>query len=190
MLNPFYDKFIFTSNFKYRANNFFLLDLPVAISPTAPLVHISARDDEMINRVLYISTKEATIKDVIPLLKLDFRARFDGSLKLFGNFLSSSGWGEISMVDVCPKKAHAIVGVRNSPIASRLKKKAKNPADHILRGYFAGLFTKAFGKDVDCVELKCIALGDSSCEFIIKPRVEFSKDKPRSMRQLREKTPK
>jgi len=189
MLNPFYDKFIFTSNFKYRGSNFFLLDLPVAISPTAPLARISAMDNKAINEALYLSTKDATMEDVIPLLKLDFKSRFNNSLKLFENFLSSSGWGEISMVDVYPRKAHAIITVKNSPIASKPKGNPKNPVDHILRGYFAGVFSKAFGRDVGCVELKCAALGDSCCEFIVKPAPEFSRDKPRSMRQLPKKTP-
>lgn len=42
--------------------------------------------------------------------------------------------------------------------------------NHFMRGILAGFFSSLFGVEVDAVETKCIAKGDSFCEFIIKER--------------------
>jgi predicted hydrocarbon binding protein len=37
----------------------------------------------------------------------------------------------------------------------------------------AGLFSKIFNEDIDCVEVDCAALSGDKCKFIIKPKTEF-----------------
>ncbi|MFH1696798.1 MAG: 4-vinyl reductase, partial [Candidatus Diapherotrites archaeon] len=65
--------------------------------------------------------------------------------------------------------------------------KAKLPVDHFLRGVFAGLFTDAFKKDMDCVETECAALNTNKCKFVIKEAADFDFKKPEPRRQLRVK---
>jgi len=67
----------------------------------------------------------------------------------------------------------AIIVLDNSPFASKLKGKTQLSADVFLRGILAGIFSKIFGEDIDCVEAECAALIGERCKFIIKPKTEF-----------------
>ena len=67
----------------------------------------------------------------------------------------------------------AIVVVDNSPFAFALKGKLSFPVDVFLRGTLAGIFSKLFEEDIDCVEVECAALTSERCKFILKPKTEF-----------------
>jgi len=46
----------------------------------------------------------------------------------------------------------------------------KKPICYVMAGIFAGAGTVVFGTDMDCIETKCIAIGDPYCEFDVFPR--------------------
>jgi predicted hydrocarbon binding protein len=52
----------------------------------------------------------------------------------------------------------------------------KNPVDHYARGELAALVTSVVEKECICVETRCMALGNSYCEFLIKPIESWKKD--------------
>ncbi|MDP6670211.1 MAG: 4-vinyl reductase, partial [archaeon] len=78
----------------------------------------------------------------------------------------------------------AIVRVGNSPFGNGLHGEVSKPCDHILRGVFAGVFSKAFNVDVDCVEVHCTAIGGNDCEFIIKKPDEFNLENKHVLSQI------
>jgi predicted hydrocarbon binding protein len=42
---------------------------------------------------------------------------------------------------------------------------AQKPICHFISGYFAGVLSVVFGKNVECLETKCSANNDRYCEF-------------------------
>ena len=149
MLNPFLDKFIFTNSLKYRNSNFFLLNMPFLIAPTELLIALSSSEDEELNKKLYYIIKEATRTNLLKQFHLDFGIEGEKAIKLFEEFFTASGWGEIKNINLKMQEKKAIVQVKNSPISAPLHGKVKHEADHILRGIFAGLFSHIFKKNVE-----------------------------------------
>jgi len=71
----------------------------------------------------------------------------------------------------------AITG--NSTLAEEYRKLlgiTPEPVDHFPRGCFAAYVEAVTDREMFCVEKKCIAKGDKSCEFVIKPLFDWNKD--------------
>ncbi len=183
MLNAFYDKFIFTNALKYKHSNFYLLNLPFVIAPNDLFLGMLALDDDF-QKKLYSAVKQSVKTGLIKKFRLDFGFKGEKLVNFLETYFMASGWGEIKTVDLDFKNQKAIVKVSNSPFGSGLHGKVSKPCDHILRGIFAGLFSKAFEANVDCVEVHCVALGESDCEFIVKRPNEFSLENKHVLSQL------
>ena len=184
LLNRFYDKFIYANSLKYRHNNFFLIDLPFLLCPAALLSGLLETNDPEFEKKLYLAIKESVAKHLIPSFGTEFGFRGKKMVAFLEQYFVASGWGSIKNVDLDFGEKKAIVLVLNNPIASRLHSKPKAPADHILRGILAGLFSRVFEERVDCVETHCCALGESNCEFIIKKQSLFDFSDKRVRRQI------
>ena len=184
LLNRFYDKFIYANSLKYKHNNFFLVDLPFLICPAQLLSGLLETQDSVFEKKLYLAIKESVAKDLIPAFGTEFGLRGKKMVAFLEQYFVASGWGTINNVDLDFKAKKAIVRVSNNPVASRLHLKAKAPADHILRGILAGLFSRVFEEPVDCVETHCCALGEGDCEFIIKKQPLFDFSDKRVRQQL------
>ena len=81
----------------------------------------------------------------------------------------------------------AIVSISNSAVAQLLKGKVKSPCDHVMRGILAGLFSAAFKQDIECIEHKCVAMQDISCEFICEAAsaIDFTRQDVREQLALK-----
>ena len=173
MLNNFFDKFIFTSTLKYTHNNFYLIDLPFLITPIETLVGLCEVQDINFQKKIYESVKKSTAESLMK----EFGANFGGDKKkqteLLETFFTASGWGQIQTIDLQSDTKRAIIVLDNSPFAAKLKGKTQLSADVFLRGTIAGMFSKIFEDNIDCVEVECAALAGEKCKFIIKPKTEF-----------------
>jgi predicted hydrocarbon binding protein len=184
MLNSFYDKFIFTNGLRYKHNNFFLGSLPFVIAPSELFVGLLETGDEEFERKLYYITKDTVKKRLLRRFGLDFGFEGEKLINFLKAYFVASGWGGIETIDFSFEGKRAILKVGNTPFSSMLHKKVSEPCDHLLRGIFAGVFTKAFKSSVDCVEVKCVAVGAPECEFIVKQREEFNIKSKYVRRQL------
>ncbi|HPM85769.1 MAG TPA: 4-vinyl reductase [archaeon] len=173
MLNSFFDKFIFTSTLKYTHNNFYLIDIPFFIAPTETLTSICEVQDNEFHKKIYESVKKSTLENLMKEFGANIGSEKKKQLDFFQNFFTASGWGKIQLIDLQPEGKKAIIILENSPFASKLKGKTQLPADVFLRGTFAGIFSKIFEENIDCVESECAALNGEKCKFIIKPKTEF-----------------
>ena len=173
MLNYFYDKFIMTSTLRYTHNNFYLLDIPFAITPTETLIAISSIEEEPFRKKLYETIKKDTNEKLLAQFSFNFGLDKKKELDLFKDYLTASGWGSLQMIDFNMETKRAIVVEENSPIAVPLKGKSAFATDTILRGLLAGAFSKVFEEDIDCVEAECAAQNSERCKFILKPKKEF-----------------
>jgi len=184
LLNRFYDKFIYANSLKYKNNNFFLVDLPFLVCPAHLLSGLLETNDPVFEKKLYIAIKGSVAKQLIPAFGTEFGFRGKKMVVFLEQYFTASGWGAIKNVDLDFDAKKAIVRVSNNPVTSRLHPKAKAPADHILRGVLAGLFSRVFEEPIDCVETHCCALGERDCEFIIKKQPLFDFSDKRVRRQL------
>lgn len=173
MLNSFFDKFIFMNSIRYKHNNFFLVNLPFVILPTHVLAGIAEKHDKDLNREIYFAIKDSVKGSLKKDFKVDFGVEGEKGLAFMETFFTASGWGKLERNDLDFDKKRAMVVVTDSPVAAMCKK-AKAPVDTFIRGFLAGIFSIYFKKDVDCVEVKCSALGDQKCEFVIKELSEFN----------------
>lgn len=85
--------------------------------------------------------------------------------KFFEEFFTQGGWGKIQ-ANVNFSKKEAVIRIENSATARQTK--AKEPVCHFIRGYIAGICDVIFKSSTNCVETKCIAKGDTCCEFQIE----------------------
>lgn len=184
MLNDFFDKFIFVSAIKFRMNNFLFYNTPFLILPTEILISLIEKNDENLNREIYYSVKKAVSEKILKQFHIDFGNDRDSALNFSKDFFQASGWGEITIIDLDYSEKRAIVDVKNSAVATALSGKAKHPADHFLRGIFAGMFKEVFREDVDCVETECSVFAKPECQFIIKKREAFDSSSEKVKRQL------
>ena len=184
MLNSFLDKFIFTSALKYRHNNFFLVNMPFVILPIDMITEIAKKENKDLNLDLYYSVKEGIKKRLKTDFEKDFGVRGEKGLEFMETFFTASGWGKLERNDLDFEKKYAIVNVTNSPVANECPK-CELPVDTFLRGVIAGIFSIYFDTDVDCVEIKCSAQNQKSCEFIVKPLHEFNFENKITRMQLR-----
>ena len=173
MLNSFFDKFIFTSTLKYTHNNFYLLNIPFVIAPVDSLIGIAGIQETDFQKKIYLAVKKSTFESLMKEFGENFGVEKNKELDLVNTFFTASGWGNIQNIDVQQESKKAIVVLENSPFAVALKGKTQIQADTFLRGSLAGIFSKIFSEDVDCVEVECAALGGERCKFIIKPKTEF-----------------
>ncbi len=65
----------------------------------------------------------------------------------------------------------------------------KTPVCHHLRGLLAGTISTLTQKDIICIEEKCIAKGNQSCVFIVRPKDEFDMKNEDIKSQVPEKFP-
>lgn len=173
MLNSFFDKYIFTNNLKYTHNNFYLVNIPFLIAPVKVLISIVEAGDVELHRRVYNVVKKNVKSGLTRQFDIDFRLNREKALELMMAFFTASGWGKVQTIDSDFNAKRAILLVESSPFAEALKGKVSWPVDVMLRGIFAGIYSNAFGVDVDCVESECAALGGQACKFIIKPQSEF-----------------
>jgi predicted hydrocarbon binding protein len=129
--------------------------------------------DPELHRKIYASMKKNVKSDLTKQFDVDFGLNREKALELMMTFFTASGWGKVQTIDLDFNGKRAILLVENSPVAQALKGKVSWPVDVMLRGIFAGIFSNAFGVDVDCVESECAALKAQACKFIIKPQSEF-----------------
>ncbi|MCX6804365.1 MAG: 4-vinyl reductase [Candidatus Diapherotrites archaeon] len=173
MINTFYDKFIFTGTLHYRHNNFYLLNIPFVMAPTEILRGISSITDIETSKRIYEAIKQSTQEQLVQQFSFNFGLEKKKELELIKEYFDASGWGAVQIIDADEQAKRAIIVVENSPIAQELKGKTVTHADVILRGIFAGAFSKIFEEKIDCVEVECAALNSERCKFIIKPKTEF-----------------
>lgn len=88
-----------------------------------------------------------------------------------------AGWGKSDLIELDDATSSGIFRTNNGIIADFFKGKSDEPVCHIWRGLASGGATALFEKDMDLIEVKCLAKGDLFCEFIFKPRTLMKNEK-------------
>ncbi len=182
VLNNFLDRFIFTSQLRFKDFNFFLMDIPFVIVPVDILLGLGAMDKPEINKAIYYGFKHSALTNLMPKFKVEGnKQKF---LDLSQNFFAASGWGVCKNLELDETNKRALVTLSFSPLARSLQGKVQHPADHYFRGVLAAVFCAYFGENVEVVESNCRALSQTDCTFVVKPLNEFDFSKEETQRQL------
>ncbi|MEI7962019.1 MAG: 4-vinyl reductase [archaeon] len=185
MLNKFYSQFDMTGNLHYLHNNLYLMNIPFFMLPIEALTGLLEITDVEIQKKIYTQVKKSTKDKMLPQFGLYFGTTDKKKETNFIlEYLTYSGWGSVQIIDLEIESKRAIIVVENSPFAAALKGKIQLPADVFLRGILAGLFSKIFEEDIDCVEAECAAHTSERCKFIIKPKLEFDFGNPIVQQQI------
>jgi len=171
MLNSFYDKFIFTNNIKFKENNFFISQLPFVIMP-ANILALHSNENTQENKAIYYLFKESS-KNFFDAFKQVFSISNEKIIDFTLLYFSASGLGKFTLIDLNEKNKKAIISVQSNPFAKSIQFKAKSNADHMLRGMLAGIFSKAFNAEIDCIETKCSAVNSNECIFVLQEKNSF-----------------
>ena len=86
------------------------------------------------------------------------------------NMGSLLGWGKLSLLSMESDVRRMIFEVKNSVFAQGPA--SSEPVCHTLRGVFTAIGEAFFQEKVDCQEVKCLAMGDPECRFIITGQQE------------------
>ena len=89
-------------------------------------------------------------------------------LDKFLEMIPQRGYGYIEQVDYNEKKSTLKLKMKNT-FESTNHHETKRPICHCLAGVFAGAACVVFGRNMECEETKCTAIGDKHCEFSIYP---------------------
>jgi predicted hydrocarbon binding protein/predicted amino acid-binding ACT domain protein len=82
----------------------------------------------------------------------------------------ATGWAIAEVKNLDFRQPSGTVILHNCFEAAAWRKKSQK-ACHWTRGYIAGVMSKAAGKPVEAMEVKCSATGDDCCEFHIKEKI-------------------
>lgn len=163
-----------TGNLHYLHNNLYLMNIPFFMAPIEALTGIIGVSDIEFHKKIYSEVKKSTKEQMLPQFGLYFGTTDKKKeIDFIIEYLISSGWGNLQIIDLEMEAKRAIIILENSPFAAALKGKISLPADTFIRGMLAGLFSKVLEEDIDCVEAECAAQNSERCKFVLKPKTEF-----------------
>jgi predicted hydrocarbon binding protein len=84
------------------------------------------------------------------------------------NLYLTLGWGRPELVKFNAIPFSATIRLYDSFECSG--QKSMKPHSYFIRGHMTGLINTLFQKKVNCIETKCVALGDSFCEFTLSEK--------------------
>ncbi len=76
------------------------------------------------------------------------------------------GWFKIDEID--QSERDQTVTIRISESFECDGRKSVKPYSHFVRGHLCGCLTAILGEQMECKEIRCTAVGDEQCEFVLK----------------------
>ena len=95
------------------------------------------------------------------------RNRYEIAMTITKEFLRASGIGRVELTGLNRRACSARVRVWGN-FECELFKGSASPTSHFVRGIIAGWLSAYFNREVYAEETRCIAVGDSYCEFRIR----------------------
>lgn len=129
---------------------------------------------------LYRTGKECMLKGfVYNTMKSHGPTSRKDLLSLLSNIASFAGWGVYRYEMIDEKNHKILMNMWDCLVSDYLKGKVDAPCDHIFRGFIAGGASVVFGREMECIESECIAIGDSRCHFTAATKEELEKEFPK-----------
>jgi predicted hydrocarbon binding protein len=119
--------------------------------------------------VLYDAGKKVG-ENAAKRLREMFKVQGEELIQALAQAGKATGWGVTEVRRIDMKKPSATIIVKDCFEAVAWRKKPYTVC-HWTRGYLAGYMSNVFGNPVEAVETKCMAVGESYCEFKIQRKI-------------------
>lgn len=93
----------------------------------------------------------------LPMLKFNL---------LLERFLATHGWGRLTL-DYSLIHRGLITAECTDTIFASVVGSHNEPVDHLLAGVLSAIFSETSGRDLDCHETQCLAMGAPCCTFVV-----------------------
>ena len=113
---------------------------------------------------LYLSSWKSGYQITLKMVQKYKLKKFEERYSVAMDTVSMMGLGSYKTLEF-KRAEYAHFRVFNNPLALYLKGKYKTPVDHFMRGANAGGGTIVHEIPINCIEVKCLAIGDKLCEF-------------------------
>ncbi len=172
----FFEKLMLARRISFSEGRITLLDQRSVIFPSDFIsiytLKINENPDQI--KALYLSAKRIVNGNFGSSIKSLYSSEEEYP-ELIKKIAEFGGWGTMRFENVDMEKGTGNVIITNAPIGTYLKGKVNTPSDHLLRGFCAGGAAVAFGKNVDALEIECVANGADKCKMIIDNRKNLEK---------------
>lgn len=165
-------KLLFSGQFKMEMGELKLLNQDIAFFPVK-LFSLIIEQNPTIIKDVYEGSKESAI-----IFSEEIKSRYKFKSFDLKNWLKDiievAGWGIMNFTSYDARKHKASIILEKSKLGKAATR--KHFADHPLRGFFAGGGSISMKKNLECIEVRCIANGDKFCEFIIAEKQYLKKE--------------
>lgn len=170
-----FQKLLMARQIRFEEGNIMFLNSRVLFAPSEIFANLTEKfkNDEKMCLEFYEASKHSNIKGFAIEVSKKYNLKRMELAKWLMNIGNIGGWGKLKFAAEDDNEKMFIIEVRNT---STQNIKSNKPVDHFLRGQIAGGASTAFDMEFDCIERRCISVGDSHCEFVVKPRESFIKN--------------
>jgi predicted hydrocarbon binding protein len=179
-----FKKLLMARQIKFEEGRIVLFNQRITMNPAYTNVMIQ-KELEKINsaHIIYDSMKELG-KQWTRDLQKNYGTKYKDVVKWGINVVTLAGWGTVKIMADKPSEKFLIFRLEDSAVGKTILRnygKSKIPVDYSFRGMLAGTFSVLFNTNMDCIETKCIAMGNSICEFVVreKTKIDFKDEKTR-----------
>jgi predicted hydrocarbon binding protein len=179
-----FGKVLVTRQIKFEEGKIVLFNQRITMNPAYTNAMIQKELEKIKSaHLIYDSMKQLGLQWTRDLQK-NYGTKHRDVVKWGINVVTLAGWGIVEIIEDNPLKKIIIFKLKDSAIAKTILKnygKSKTPVDYSFRGMIAGTFSVLYKTDMDCIETKCLAMGDSICEFVVKEKskINFKDEKIR-----------
>jgi len=177
-------KLLFARQLNLEKGKISLLGHTIVMVPVSSFIELRKQLSKIgAAALLYTACKESGLGYMDTIIK-KFSMKNPRELIEWGmNTISLAGWGSVDIINFDEKSKRAIVRLNESEFAKNYGN-SKEPVDDVFRAYCAATATVVFKTDMDVIEIKCLSMGNSVCEFIVKPAKEFDLSKKFILKQF------
>jgi len=168
---------------KFEKGKISIFGRPSSLLPTDAFMGIQKELESLgAENIIYFSAKKAG-KNWFKEMGKSYPLKGQDVIVWGSNIVTLAGWGEAVIKSKIDSKKLIIFNLKDSTLA-KLYGESEVAVDHLFRGLLCGAMCAIFDMDLDCVETSCIAKGDSTCEFVVKPPKDFDFSNGLTKKQL------
>mgnify|MGYP000377272517 CR=1 FL=1 len=82
---------------------------------------------------------------------------------------TAAGWFDYEIVEYDEEALKFVIRLFGNFECVSFADRRKKPMSHLVRGALTGVFSEAYRANLRATEVKCVAEGDTCCEFVIEP---------------------
>lgn len=147
---------------------FLIIGYPTVMLSSRTFVRIQKDAERILGEgaaIIFYEAGKKVILESIERFQREWKLEGEELVRGLEEFYAELGFGKFK---TGKPGEEMLIKIENSFIAKEYGK-SEAPVCHFLRGYCAGISEILTGEKMDAEETKCLAKGDSYCEFVARP---------------------